>query len=338
MNIRLFVDNPKILRMKEIIENLKVVAPSLAFTLGKAKFSVPGFFVIRPYTYQNLNPAINKESNRDDIVFLFTEKPYDNNYFWDSSDTRVIISLSGWDKLTELSRNNGAVYLICAILIRKLNIGFSHRDKNTGCINDFWLDKTGINTGMRCAFVCEKCLRSFNQHATAPKRKILQHIQAILDDISAASRSNIDICDFWIRQKEVKSFDVFICHNSEEKDVVRQMNRRLKKNGIKTWFDEDQLAPGRLWQDLLEKQLESIKTAAIFVGDRGIGPWQNMEIRAFIREFVRRKCPVIPVILPNCSVVPALPVFLNQFTWVDFRKSTPDPYKNLLWGITGKKH
>jgi TIR domain len=337
VNIRLYADNTISLSMTEIIEHLTLLAPSLTFALGKAKFSVPGFFVMRPHTYQSLKPAISKESSKDDIVLFFTEKPYDNNYFWESEGNHSIISLSGWDQLTNLSRNNGAVYFICAILIRKLRIGF-HKDKNTGCINDFWLDKTGVDTGMRCAFVCEKCLHTFRKTATDADRMLLQDIQAVLNDLSAASRSNTDICDFWSLQNKEESFDVFMCHNSEEKDSIREMNRRLVKSGIKTWLDEEQLPPGRIWQELLEEQIASIKTAAVFVGNSGIGPWQNMEIRTFLQECLRRRCPVIPVILPECSNVPALPLFLTQLTWVDLRKSTPDPYKNLLWGITGKKH
>jgi formylglycine-generating enzyme required for sulfatase activity len=52
---------------------------------------------------------------------------------------------------------------------------------------------------------------------------------------------------------------------------------------------------------------------------------------------VSRDCPVIPVLLPNAPTKPELPLFLRQFTWVDFRASDPDPMYQLRWGITGKK-
>jgi hypothetical protein len=54
-----------------------------------------------------------------------------------------------------------------------------------------------------------------------------------------------------------------------------------------------------------------------------------------LREFVRRGCPVIPVLLRRSGEVPALPVFLSAFSWVDFRLKKPDPWSRLLWGITG---
>ncbi len=62
-----------------------------------------------------------------------------------------------------------------------------------------------------------------------------------------------------------------------------------------------------------------------------------MEVEAFIRQFMKRGCPVIPVILPDTVKEPQLPLFLEGMTWVDFRKQTPDPMMQLFWGITGDR-
>ncbi|MDB9459606.1 SUMF1/EgtB/PvdO family nonheme iron enzyme, partial [Dolichospermum circinale CS-545/17] len=80
-----------------------------------------------------------------------------------------------------------------------------------------------------------------------------------------------------------------------------------------------------------------IRTAAVFVGNSGLGPWQIEEIKAFLRAFVNRKCPVIPVLLPNAPKEPKLPVFLQGLMWVDFREHDPEPLGQLIWGITGIK-
>jgi|SRR4029077_4661622 hypothetical protein len=79
-----------------------------------------------------------------------------------------------------------------------------------------------------------------------------------------------------------------------------------------------------------------VSEAIVCVGEKGRGPWQKMELRAF-EEFVRRGIPVIPVILPCCKNVPELPLFLRQFTWVDLRKERPDPLMLLKWGSTGRR-
>jgi len=134
-----------------------------------------------------------------------------------------------------------------------------------------------------------------------------------------------------------EQFDVFLCHNSEDKPQVIQIAEQLQQYDLKPWLDIWELPPGRSWQRLLEKQIEQISSAAVFVGEDGFGPWQKQEIYAFLSEFVNRDCPVIPVLLPNAPKKPELPVFLRQFTWVDFRASDPDPMYQLRWGITGKK-
>ena len=100
-----------------------------------------------------------------------------------------------------------------------------------------------------------------------------------------------------------------------------------------TW----ELRPGLPWQDVLEEQIATIAAAAVFVGPNGDGPWQQMELKAFLQQFVKRRCPVIPVILPGVDEVPELPAFLGLMTWVDFRRDDPDPLDQLIWGITGKK-
>ncbi|MBV9691104.1 MAG: TIR domain-containing protein, partial [Ktedonobacteraceae bacterium] len=134
-----------------------------------------------------------------------------------------------------------------------------------------------------------------------------------------------------------QDFDVFLCHHGPDKGVVKQLGEQLKHAGILPWLDEWELRPGLPWQQLLEQQIEHIKAAAVFVGKSGIGPWQHQELDAFLREFVQRGCPVIPVLLPDAPQEPTLPVFLRAMTWVDFRKQDPDPMQRLLWGITGKR-
>lgn len=133
------------------------------------------------------------------------------------------------------------------------------------------------------------------------------------------------------------NYDVFMCHHSEDKPQIKQVALRLRSRGILPWLDEWELRPGLPWQRALEVQIAKINSAAVFVGNSGLGPWQCMELDAFIRQFVQRQCPVIPVILHTCKSTPALPLFLDGMGWVDFKKRKPDPYDQLIWGITGKR-
>jgi hypothetical protein len=141
-----------------------------------------------------------------------------------------------------------------------------------------------------------------------------------------------------VDQKRVLGeFDVFLCHNSADKPAVKLIARRLMECGLLPWLDAWELPPGQAWQPVLEKQLGTIKSAAVFVGSAGLGPWQEQEMYGLLREFVDRKAPVIPVLLPDAPSKPELPLFLRALTWVDFRSADPDPLSLLVWGITGKR-
>jgi hypothetical protein len=135
----------------------------------------------------------------------------------------------------------------------------------------------------------------------------------------------------------MQDFDVFLCHHGVDKLAVKQIGEQLKLYGILPWLDEWELRPGLPWQQLLEERISQIKTVAVFVGKNGLGPWQHQELAAFLREFVERGCPVIPVLLPDAPQEPTLPMFLKAMTWVDFRIHDPDPIQRLYWGITGRR-
>lgn len=134
-----------------------------------------------------------------------------------------------------------------------------------------------------------------------------------------------------------QQFDVFMCHNSEDKAAVIEIADRLRQCGMKPWLDVWEIRPGAIWQFALEQQIESIGAAAVFVGQYGVGPWQSEEVYALLQEFIQRGCPVIPVMLPETQTQPRLPIFLKNRHWVDFRVQMPDPISQLLWGITGEK-
>jgi hypothetical protein len=57
----------------------------------------------------------------------------------------------------------------------------------------------------------------------------------------------------------------------------------------------------------------------------------------FIDRFVKRRSPLIPVILTSRKGNPRLPGFLPMLHAVDMRKTEPDPIDQLVWGITGER-
>ena len=139
------------------------------------------------------------------------------------------------------------------------------------------------------------------------------------------------------RRRKAGAFDVFLCHNVKDKPAVKAVGRQLMDRGILPWLDEWELRPGMPWQRLLEEQIAGINAAVVFVGPDGVGPWQRNELDSFLRQFVTRSCPVIPVLLPLAPREPQLPIFLQAMTWVDLRGEAKDSLDRLIWGITGRQ-
>jgi hypothetical protein len=130
------------------------------------------------------------------------------------------------------------------------------------------------------------------------------------------------------------SFDVFLSHNSKDKPVVRRLSKAMKARGLRVWLDEWELVPGQSWQEALEQIIKTAKAAAVLFGPAGLGPWEEPEMRACLCEFVKRRLPVIPVLLPGAPKEPELPLFLQEFTWVDLRGGLKkDGLTRLQWGI-----
>jgi hypothetical protein len=278
-----------------------------------------------------------------DLALCFTKIPYDNNYFFEARGNLVIVSFYAWEQLTILPMENRAAYFVASLVRFRLPLPSAH-DDTTGCINDFLWDKSGIDVGMRSGLLCLTCRQYLDQHKVPPHgREILDGINNILGDLGAASRKEDNVIEYWKQSQAFRNTDitdkfaVFLCHNAKDKVGVRKIAQALESQGLRTWLDEEQLRPGLAWQVVLEEQIGSIESVAVFVGNSGLGPWQDMEIRAFLSEFVRRRCPVIPVILPDAETIPELPIFLRQLTWVDFRQTPTEAIDRLIWGITGKK-
>jgi hypothetical protein len=132
------------------------------------------------------------------------------------------------------------------------------------------------------------------------------------------------------------AFDVFVSYNREDKSEVLGIAEDLERRGIIAWVDEWDISPGQSWQKLIQEQITQIRSAAVFVGKNGIGPWQNEEIEALLQQYRQRGCTVIPVLLPSAPSNPAIPLFLGNRKYVDFRQLDSNPLDLLIVSIKGE--
>jgi len=190
----------------------------------------------------------------------------------------------------------------------------------------------------------QKAVQTFAQNTDAVLDKFLEINEKAVQNLAKISATQAAVPQEQpnsIVQHEPDTkydFDVYLCYNTQDQSEVQAIAEKLKMSGISPWLDIWELQPGMQLQKVIEQQLSRIKAVAVFIGDNGLGPWQDSELRGVLRESVERNMPVIPVILPECAQAhPELPAFLKSRQWVDFRQKSPDPLQALVWGILGRR-
>ncbi len=138
------------------------------------------------------------------------------------------------------------------------------------------------------------------------------------------------------KKETSNSYDVFISYNSKDRIKIIDIYEELKRKGIKPWLDIYDTRPGIPWIKTLEAQIDNIKSCAVFFGNNGIGPWEDMEQMSFISQFVKRGASVIPIVLKGIKPEEiAFPPILSMFNMVDMNIANPNPISRIVFGIKG---
>lgn len=275
------------------------------------------------------------ESNlrdREDDEYFFLSSPAGrmaivSSYHLDPRSTFMAEGRAWWESATETERHRIASGSLLVSLLGGATAfltGLGCHDATRGCIMDYCESPTDIEVALRggLSFCTEECRPTLELRSEG--KAMLRVAEALRRNPMRRSRLPTD------------DFDVFVSYHRADRADVRGVVKKLQDRGVRTWVDVEQLRPGMRWQHELQQQIERVHSAAVFVGTEGVGPWQELEVEAFLGEFVSRGCPVIPTLLPNAKSEPKLPVFLRGHTWVDFRNPDPDPMEQLIWGITGE--
>lgn len=196
----------------------------------------------------------------------------------------------------------------------------------------------------------EEALREAEEHTGTSERIAEAHSLAVQTDapelarVLEAARQGQTTADKHVMtavvletKRRLGQFDVFLAHNSQDKPAVIEVAEQLKKEGILPWLDVWEMRPGEMWLDCLDEIIGKVKSAAVFLGPNGTGPWEVIEIQVLLKRFTEARLPVIPVILKGAEGEPRWNKFLDIFHRVDFRVGSPDPLGQLVWGITGSR-
>ncbi|MCF7789748.1 MAG: toll/interleukin-1 receptor domain-containing protein [Prosthecobacter sp.] len=112
-------------------------------------------------------------------------------------------------------------------------------------------------------------------------------------------------------------YDVFLSHSAKDKPTVREIAERLKKDGLKVWFDEWALKPGDSIPRKIDEGLECSRVLVLCMSANAFGSdWAQLEAGTFrFRDPVNKETRFIPVRLDASPIKGSL----AQFLYIDWR-------------------
>jgi hypothetical protein len=124
-------------------------------------------------------------------------------------------------------------------------------------------------------------------------------------------------------------YDVFLSHSSKDKGVVRDIATRLKKDGLKVWFDEWEIKPGDSIPARIEDGLENSRILVLCMSANAFGSdWAQLESGTFrFRDPLNKERRFIPVRLDDTPITGSL----AQFLYIEWDEANGKPqYSKLL--------
>ena len=113
--------------------------------------------------------------------------------------------------------------------------------------------------------------------------------------------------------------NLFLCHASADKQVVRTLCDLLMSDGINPWLDEREILPGQEWDFEIKKALKSADLVVICLSTRSVTKEGYVQKEVALSLELALEKPegtifLVPVRLDDCTV----PERLRRWQWVDF--------------------
>jgi hypothetical protein len=125
---------------------------------------------------------------------------------------------------------------------------------------------------------------------------------------------------------------VFLCHANEDKPIIRKLYKKLKKNEVQPWFDDEDLIGGQEWELEIEKAVSNSDIVIVCLSNKSItkAGYVQKEIK-FALDVADRQPEdsifIIPLRLEDCL----LPQRLKKWQAIDsFRRNGFEKLKKSL--------
>jgi formylglycine-generating enzyme required for sulfatase activity len=116
-----------------------------------------------------------------------------------------------------------------------------------------------------------------------------------------------------------RQLSVFLCHASEDKPVVREIEGRLREDGFQPWLDERELLPGQVWPTEIRNALRRADAVVVCLSQTSVSKegYLQKELREALKiaeEKPEGTVFIIPVKLSDCEI----PERLAQWQWAAY--------------------
>jgi len=120
---------------------------------------------------------------------------------------------------------------------------------------------------------------------------------------------------------------VFLSYSNKDKDFVLRLNDDLKRNGIKTWFDIEQINPGSLWQDEIKNGIEKSNIVLVILSENYYSSkWVSIELA------LSNNKNIIPIKIDD-AIYDTIPTSISNRQWIDFSQNYSNGLNLLLQSI-----
>jgi WD40 repeat protein/GTPase SAR1 family protein/DNA-directed RNA polymerase subunit RPC12/RpoP len=123
-------------------------------------------------------------------------------------------------------------------------------------------------------------------------------------------------------------YDVFLSHSSKDKPAARELAERLRRDGLRVWFDEWEIKPGDAILLKIQAGLAQARNLVLLMSQyASASEWVTFEHHAVLfRDPTNQQRRFIPVRLDDAEIRDAL----KQFAYVDWRQCSEEQYTRLL--------
>jgi hypothetical protein len=131
-----------------------------------------------------------------------------------------------------------------------------------------------------------------------------------------------------IKKFKTSRVRAFLCHSSEDKNVVEDFAKRIKSSGSVVWFDKWEIKVGDSIVEKINNGLENMTHIVIFLSKLSIKkPWVKKELSVgLMRQLSDNSVRVIPILLDRVE----LPPILKDIKYADFTDKRDAGYQEAI--------